>query len=274
MFFKIRKNWNLETFKLGQEQVTVQNQRSWFTPGVKSIRKNGLSAIRRKNDTDVEGINSFENETQKHGNATFVDHNLLCRYTWLIRSCFPHCGTASVAQVSAMGLCPLLLWKLIKTAKTDLFYRPDPPVRSVSGRFWRLKGVQIRNLCRNSLKQSVTHTHNCGKWGWWSIDENPERSSWGPGVEISVRPDHIRNGTIQIIFGTMIWLKSWKGLGCIKACKYCAIPWHRLIWAGRGFQPSAIGAFAIGIYWISGEIRFPATDDPFVYWTSHINTYS
>ena len=23
----------------------------------------------------------------------------------------------------------------MKTAKTDLFYRPDPPVRSVSGRF-------------------------------------------------------------------------------------------------------------------------------------------
>ena len=37
---------------------------------------------------------------------------LNCRYTQLIRLCFPHCGIASLAQVSTMGLCPLLGLKL------------------------------------------------------------------------------------------------------------------------------------------------------------------
>ena len=32
-----------------------------------------------------------------------------CRYTEVINLRFPHCGIASLAQVSTMGLCPLLL---------------------------------------------------------------------------------------------------------------------------------------------------------------------
>ena len=47
-----------------------------------------------------------------------------CRYTEVINLRFPHCGIASLAQVSTMGLCPLLLIQIgkrheVKNEKTQ-----------------------------------------------------------------------------------------------------------------------------------------------------------
>ena len=45
---------------------------------------------------------------QRSGTACQRFQNSNCRYTQLIGLCFPHCGIASLAQVSTMGLCLLL----------------------------------------------------------------------------------------------------------------------------------------------------------------------
>ena len=51
----------------------------------------------------------FQQENQRKTKHLLITMSIpkICRYTWLIRSCFPHCGIASLAQVSTMGLCPL-----------------------------------------------------------------------------------------------------------------------------------------------------------------------
>ena len=48
------------------------------------------------------------------------------RYTELITLHFPHCGIASLAQVSTMGLCPLLSFKLFGTECDTHTYTNTP----------------------------------------------------------------------------------------------------------------------------------------------------
>ena len=70
-----------------------------------------------------------------------------CRYTEVINLRFPHCGIASLAQVSTMGLCPLL-WQF------DIWYENEVLKKHVRSK------LEVLHLFRCS-----THTHPpAGRW--------------------------------------------------------------------------------------------------------------
>ena len=70
-----------------------------------------------------------------------------CRYTEVINLRFPHCGIASLAQVSTMGLCPLL-WQF------DIWYENEVLKKHVTSK------LEVLHLFRCS-----THTHPpAGRW--------------------------------------------------------------------------------------------------------------
>jgi len=86
----------------------------------------------------------FENDMPVLGLAGCLDDKLEnCRYTEVINLRFPHCGIASLAQVSTMGLCPLQFFKLVQTKPGNI----------------------PKKKCFTSVQMVHTHTHPpAGRW--------------------------------------------------------------------------------------------------------------
>ena len=67
-----------------------------------------------------------------------------CRYTEVINLRFPHCGIASLAQVSTLGLCPLQYEKGKRTAKVLRRFRCYARTTHPAGAGSTLKGKRKR----------------------------------------------------------------------------------------------------------------------------------
>ena len=80
-----------------------------------------------------------------------------CRYRWLIRPPFPHLGTASLAQVSKTGLCPLHCFTIRNSLLSEGYTHTNTHTQTLTHKHSHTH--TNTHTHKHTHTQTNTHTH-------------------------------------------------------------------------------------------------------------------